>query len=430
MTTVNNKKVIKPFPKPYKQQLLFHNDPRKFRWFCGGVGSGKTLSGVREVLYMVLKKHPGKIGIVCAPTFKYVYQGFLQQFLEMVPLELYEINLGKNTIKFKNGSMLYMRSTSDPESLRGINAAWIYMDEPGSEPNEIIMNEFKTRLRAGDNLDFFMTGTPCGKHHWSAQLFGIKAGINVKGGKVVTKLGTDDYYYDDNYAVIKAKTWDNPLFPIDGEYVRTLMEDAEATPEFLNQQVKADFTSFEGIIFPQYVNNPNLTRTLIHKDYDEFYAGFDFAYSEYGSLIVVGYNKSSKKYGVVEEIYDNKSTIDHNGWFKHISKIRSTYGSKLKWLVADNANPDRIQAIRNDFRGLTVYHSIKDRLGSVRKLQKLFGDEDLLVDPKCIHLVKELSMYHWEKNKVDSPADGNDHSIDALKYIIEQHNLLKRSAWS
>lgn len=431
---MNRRKIKNYFPNPYEKQKQFHNDERKYRWFCGGVGSGKTLSGVRESFYLSWMKFPGKRGIVCAPSFPLLRQGFLEKFVQLVPSNLYILNQQKWEIKFKNGSKIYLRSTSNPESMRGIDAAWIGFDEPGSEPNGEIFNEFKARLREDPNAVFWMTGTPCGKYHWTAKVFGTGPETFVSNEQTVTMKGTNDYWYNDKFAVIRANTWDNPKFPKDCEYVQDLLNNPESTPEFISQQVLAEFTSYEGIIFPQFVNN-NLITELSENDFTELFIGFDFGYTDYGALLLMGYNSNTGKYGCIKEIYHKSMMVDESGWIGEIKKVKLQYGSKLKWLVADEANPERIAAIRKAIPNLPVYKTSKATngvIGSIRKVQKLFGEGNLLVNSSCKHLISELNQYQWDSNKEkDKVKSGTpDHLVDCLRYGIEKHVGSKDSGWS
>ena len=434
MSSKVQKKVLKnKFPAPYEKQKQFHQETRKYKWFCGGIGSGKTLSGVREAFYLAVVRFPGKRGIVCAPSFPLLRQGFLEKFIQFVPRELYTLNQQKWEIVFNNGSKILLKSTSNIESMRGIDAAWIGFDEPGSEPNGQVFEEFKARLRDDPKSVFFMTGTPVGRYHWTAKVFGSGPGKIMSDDKVVDIQGDSEYWYTDKFAVIRATTWDNPKFPIDSEYVQDLLNNPESTPEFVAQQVKAEFTTYEGVIFPQFVNSKDLVVKLHDTDFTELFIGFDFGYTNYGALLLMGYNSSTKKYGCLKEVYHKAMMVDEGGWIGEIRKLKQQYGAKLKWLVADEANPERIQAIRTAIPALQVFRTTKngDTLGSIRKTQKLFGDKQLYVDPGCKHLISELNQYQWDVGKdKDSVKPGTpDHLVDSLRYAIDRHITSKNSGW-
>lgn len=427
------KKIKNKFPTPYEKQRKFHQETKKYKWFCGGVGSGKTLSGVREAFYLAWNRFPGKIGIVCAPSFPLLRQGFIEKFTQFVPNELYTLNQQKWEIVFKNGSKILLRSTSNEESLRGIDAAWIGFDEPGSEPNGKVFEEFKARLREDSNAVFWMTGTPVGKYHWTAKVFGFGPGKLITEEKVIDIEGDSDYWYTDKFAVIRAQTWDNPKFPMDCEYVQDLLNNPESTPEFIAQQVRAEFTTYQGVIFPQFINEKKLLKKVQDTEYTELFIGFDFGYTDYGALLLMGWNSSTKEYGCIKEIYHKSMMVDEQGWIGEIKKLKQQYGSKLKWLVADSANPERIAAIRQAIPSLQVFKTKKDTLGSIRKTQKLFGDKKLFVNPDCKHLISELNQYQWDIDKgngKDSVKPGTpDHLVDCLRYAVEQHVTSKTQVW-
>jgi len=428
------RKLKNSFPTPYDKQRQFHQESRKYKWFCGGIGSGKTLSGVREAFYLSMVRFPGKRGIICAPSFPLLRQGFLEKFIQFVPGELYSINFQSWEIRFINGSKILMKSTSNIESMRGIDAAWIGFDEPGSEPDGKVFEEFKARLRDDPKSVFFMTGTPVGRYHWTAKVFGAGPGKIMHEDKMVDIQGDSEYWYTDKFAVIRAQTWDNPKFPADSEYVQDLLNNPESTPEFVAQQVRAEFTTYEGIIFPQFVNFKELMGKQKESDYPELFLGFDFGYTNYGALLLMGYNPTTKNYACLKEIYHKSMMVDEGGWIGEIRKLKTEYGSKLKWLVADEENPERIQAVRQAIPSLQVFRTTKkgDVLGSIRKTQKLFGEKRLFVDPACKHLISELNQYQWDVGKdKDKPKSGTpDHLVDCLRYLVDRHVITKSSGWT
>jgi len=159
--------------------------------------------------------------------------------------------------------------------------------------------------------------------------------------------------------------------------------------------------------------------------------GYDFGYTDYGALLLIGFNSRTGEYGCIKEIYNKSMMVDEKGWIGEIRKLKQEYKSKLKWLVADSANPERIAAIREAVPSLEVYKTKKDTLGSIRKTQKLFGEKKLYVDPGCKHLISELNQYQWDMNKEkDTVKSGTpDHLVDCLRYAVEEHVTSKGSGW-
>jgi hypothetical protein len=63
---------------PHDAQEAFHTAPQSSRWFCGGYGSGKSMSLVIEALMNAVVHHPGFQGIVAAPTYGLLFRAWFQ----------------------------------------------------------------------------------------------------------------------------------------------------------------------------------------------------------------------------------------------------------------------------------------------------------------------------------------------------------------
>ena len=50
-------------------------------------------------------------------------------------------------------------------------------------------------------------------------------------------------------------------------------------------------------------------------------------------------------------------------------------------------------------------------------------DFDLIVDPNSTELIHEFNNYCWDIRKVETPKAGNDHLIDAVRYVIYDNEI-------
>lgn len=95
----------------------------------------------------------------------------------------------------------------------------------------------------------------------------------------------------------------------------------------------------------------------------------------------------------------------------------------MKWpLTADSARPETISYMRR--RGFTrMTPSVKGK-GSVEDGIEFLKNHDIIVHPRCVHTIDELSTYSYkidEKTQEILPilADKKNHLIDALRYALE-----------
>ena len=112
----------------FQKQHDFVMAAEPFPAYVGGVGSGKTRGGVvKDLLY--LTAHPKALGLLTAPTFPMLRDSTLRTALETFPKGSYEFHKVEMRLEMTNGSELLLRSTDEPEHLRGPNLAFAHMDE-------------------------------------------------------------------------------------------------------------------------------------------------------------------------------------------------------------------------------------------------------------------------------------------------------------
>ena len=97
-------------------------------------------------------------------------------------------------------------------------------------------------------------------------------------------------------------------------------------------------------------------------------------------------------------------------------------GVRKGLIIADSARPETISYIRN--QGFNIRASIKGA-GSVKEgIAFLRSFEKIIINPQCKHTINEFSNYKYKQDKItgeplNDVQDGNDHTIDAVRYAIE-----------
>lgn len=406
---------------PHAKQQVFHKDKHKVRVFLCGVGTGKTLAAVMEAFYLGTMVHPGMRGIMSAPSYPLLLQGLLQTWKDTVPSHLYTYNSQTHTMVLQNGTTIFWRSTSNPDSLQGSNVAWCVFDEAATAPNDTAYNQLMRRLRdpyKGRLPQMVMTTTPNGSN-WLPQTFGF--GPNTPGFRSVD--GSQDYWEDENgySCVIRARTWDNPKYKPGSDYLNNLLYGPGSSPEHIEQYVKAEFTARTGLVFSRFDSGRHVVNQL-PTNIRRYIIGHDFGFSGYGAALVLA-ETTDNRLLAVEEQYHKGLTSDEQGWYPIFDKLISKY--KPEFIVCDSASPERIVALRRKFMGRCVFlESNKDTLGSIDRGQKLFNENRILIHSSCTNFIRELQNWAWKKDKngnpVDVPEQGGDHNIDAYRYSLNE----------
>ena len=61
------------------------------------------------------------------------------------------------------------------------------------------------------------------------------------------------------------------------------------------------------------------------------------------------------------------------------------------------------------------------KLFGIELINQLFEDNRIYISKECANLIRELGQYEWITTGVrDMPKDGNDHCLDALRYVLAE----------
>jgi phage terminase large subunit len=100
-------------------------------------------------------------------------------------------------------------------------------------------------------------------------------------------------------------------------------------------------------------------------------------------------------------------------------------GAKQWPITADSANPQSISYLQRF--GFNIKPSIKGT-GSVEEGVNFLKSYDIVVHPRCVHVIDELSSYSYMTDKKTEEVlpkleDKKNHTIDSLRYAVEDLRL-------
>lgn len=92
------------------------------------------------------------------------------------------------------------------------------------------------------------------------------------------------------------------------------------------------------------------------------------------------------------------------------------------WITADSSRPETISHLRNN--GFPRISSAIKGARSVEEGVEFLKSYDLIIHPRCQHLIDELTHYSYKVDKLTNQVtavleDKDNHMIDALRYAVE-----------
>ena len=150
--------------------------------------------------------------------------------------------------------------------------------------------------------------------------------------------------------------------------------------------------------------------------------GLDFGYSVDPSAFFVGFvDVVNKKLYVWDEIYQKGLSN------KRIYEEISTAGYSKERITADSAEPKSIDELKG--YGLRIKGAKKGK-DSIQNGIQWIQDLEIIIHPRCVNFLTEISNYTWEKDKfgttLNRPIDDFNHLMDAMRYSLEAHIINKK----
>ena len=340
----------------------------------------------------------------------------------------------KKQFTFPNGGRLRFRplaNDSDAEKYQGQNLSDCAIEEAGNYADPSPIYKLFGALRGKGGGQIILTFNPGGiGHHWLKALF-IKPA--PKGMKVLEKKLGNGASFD--YIYIPSRVTDNQiLLARDPEYINRLH--MVGSPELVRAWLEGDFEIHEGSYFPEFSSKHIITPFNIPKHWPR-YMGYDWGYRS-PFAAVWGAVSSGRTDGGAEVPYPKGSIIIYREmWGKGIdnveqaNRIASASMGEFPVSVADpsifkhDGGPsiyDQLNAVFAKYKHPAFRPADNDRISGWSQIrQRLVGNPPLLyIFATCPYLLETLpSMSIDKRNPEDLDSTGDDHCVDALRYLCK-----------
>jgi len=373
----------------HPKQANVLKDKHRFRVLNWGRRAGKTSLAIEEIKSRALAST--QVIAYTAPTYQQARDIAWEELKKQVTPIIHKVNESRLEVGVKNLkgeiSTIKLRGWESIESLRGQAFDFLVPDEVAMCRNFWVgWNEVLRATLTDRRGDAMFISTPKGYNHFY-DLYMM-------------------FEKDDDWASFHATSYDNPHIPRDeiDKAKKELPEDVFA------QEYMADFRKTEGLVYKEFDRNRHCIEDD-PKDIKEVRVGVDFGWRNPSGILRILVDKDDNYY-CVEEIY--KPNLD-------VNQIKTYVGQmKPNKVYADPENPEKCDALNNEFNIIPVSKSVEAGIDYVRSL---FKQNRLFVHKRCKNLIAELESYRYEEQKVDKnapekPVKHNDHLVDGLRYSL------------
>lgn len=349
-----------------------NESPQRIIQLIGGTRSGKSY-GITQYLIVKALESKRDISIVrkTIPSLKRTnIKDFKDIMLELGIWKEDSYNVSERVYHFDNGSMFTFVNTDDSDKLRGFKSDILWIDE-ASECDENSYFQLSIRTTERIILSYNPTVSP---FHWLRQM------------------------QDCDRFVTTYK--DNPFLP--HEMIKSIEDLEVKNPKLWKIYGKGEFAP----------NEKSIYKFEIIDDYEaEFVAfGLDWGYNDPMAMVAV-YRNGDNLY-VEELIYEKGMTMTDL-----VNRLKNL-GIEREEIYCDSSEPRSVEELyRAGFNAKAVKKgpdSIKFGIGVLQNFK-------IHIKKDSQNLINEMYGYQYATDRAgyttDTPEEGLDHLLDALRYV-------------
>ena len=282
---------------------------------------------------------------------------------------------------------VYTGSIAGLKRARGFTAYGAYVNE-ASLANEEVFKEIISRC-SGDGARILWDSNPDNPNHW---------------------LNTDYINNEDDDIVDFRFQLDDNTFL--SERYRESIKSATPTGKFYDRDILGLWTVAEGAIYSDFDKGVHVINKPKY-DIVEYYAGVDWGYDHYGSIVILGEDEAGNTY-ILDGIAEQYKEIDW--WVERAKEFQAIYGDMM--FYADSARPEHVARFKRD--KLRTINANKSVIAGIEEVAKRFKEERLFyIEGSLPRFEDEIYNYRWKPNSTrDEPIQEYDDVLDAIRYAI------------
>ena len=301
------------------------------------------------------------------------------------------------------GQKIYFRGLDDPQKITSITVengvlCWLWIEEAYEVMNEDDFNMLDESVRGEMESNLFkqitLTFNPWNEKHWIKKRF-------------------FDAPNDDVFTMTANYTMNEWLDEADEKVFETMRL---KNPRRYRVAGLGDWGIVEGVIFENWKEEAFKLDDVRKIAGVQSAFGLDFGYTNDPTAMFCGMvDLKGKRLWVFDELY--KKGLSNEAIYKEVDGM----GYRKERVRGDSAEPKSIDRLRE--LGMSNIRGARKGKDSVNNGIDFIQDFEIIVHPKCVNFITEISNYAWSEDKfgkrLNVPVDDFNHLMDAMRYALE-----------
>lgn len=392
--------------KGYKDYWNFKG---RYRVCKGSRASKKSKTTALNFIYRVMK-YPGSNLLVVRKVFRTLKDSAytdLRWAIRQLHVEQYwEYKESPLELIYKpTGQKVLFRGLDEPMKLTSITVdvghlCWAWIEEAYEITKESDFDTLDESIRGQVTGDLFkqitLTFNPWNEGHWiKKKFFDIESNDDI--------LAKTTNYLCNEF--------------LDISDLRLFERMKKENPKRYKVAGLGEWGISEGLIYENWEEIEFDIQEILKIPDIESAFGLDFGYTNDPSALFAGLiSKERREIYVTDELY--KKALTNNKLAEEIKNMG--YGKER--ITADSAEPKSIDELYDlGLKGIFGARKGKDSINN--GIQFIQGYK-IIIHPRCVNFLTEISNYTWAKDKFDKPInkpiDMFNHLMDAMRYALEK----------
>lgn len=317
------------------------------------------------------------------------------------------------------GQKIYFRGLDDPLKVTSVTVdvgclCWMWIEEAYEIMSEADFDTLDESIRGEVPEGLFkqvtFTFNPWNERHWLKQRFFDTTSPDVLA--ITTNYLCNEWLDEADKNLFETMKKNNPRRYAVAGLGGWGIVDGLVYENFVEQEFelisKKDFLKLDAAEqkAKNYVFRENLQSAF----------GLDFGYTNDPTALFAGFiDTEHQKIYVWDELYEKG--LSNKRIFERISAM----GYFKENITGDSADPKSIDELRG--LGLRIRGAAKGK-DSVNNGIQFIQNFQIIIHPRCVNFLTEISNYTWEKDKfgtkLNVPIDDFNHLLDAMRYALEK----------